>query len=998
MRLHRLHVEAFGPFAEPATVDFDSLTSNGLFLLTGPTGAGKSSVLDAVCFGLYGVVPGSRHAARQLRSDHADPAVEPQVTLEFSVAERRFQIRRSPAWHRPKRRGHGLTQQPARVVLEERVAEEWIGLSTRNDEVGDLVTGLLGMHPGQFTQVAMLPQGEFQQFLTARTDERQAILQRLFRTDRFEAVEGWLRDRRLSTARTSETHRVQVHTLLERLAEASGSATSLLDGSDDAGELSRAARSGSLVETSAHLSAETTEQLRSARALSDAATAAATGAQQAEEAARHVAALRERGTSAQQALSALDDTHDEAVSRRQRLEDHLRAQPALALGREHARASVRLAERRAASSRLLADLGLPSTSTSAEIQSRLESARRSLAAVEEFVPRQRALDEATQAQRECSTELDDTGAALERLEAARSNLPGRRAAVEEAIVQARLSHERLPSRQAAVVAAQSAEAAARELASVRQSLADRRGELTAATDAHQSRREHHLELREARIESMAGELAASLTAGCSCPVCGSASHPAPATWGSTFSREDEDAARAAVDDAAIALETVRDGVRSLEHRVSTLEGECEGLDATHWGARLRELQGDLASDRAEAERLPGLIEESESLATEALEEDQRVITTKERISSLDSRLTYLADKVTELIAARCRVLEGTGQATVEQALTSLRRRVTDLEALRDCLIEAEHAADEEARVAVAVLDEATDAGFADWPAVEAAAMEDAERAAIEAELLEREHRHAAATATLAEPQVIEALEAAPPDLAQLSRARADAVDARDAALAELSRLALTSRRLTGLHDELSAAVASWLPVLEALDAITAVADLAEGRGDQAIRMRLSAYVLSERLRAVVDAANDRLVRMGRDRFTLEQTDEASGRDRRGGLGLRVRDAWTSTQREVGTLSGGETFVVSLALALGLADTVTAESGGTRIETLFVDEGFGSLDTEALEGVLDTLDSLREGGRAVGVVSHVTEMRERIPTQLRVTSSPDRGSRLAISVG
>jgi exonuclease SbcC len=157
-------------------------------------------------------------------------------------------------------------------------------------------------------------------------------------------------------------------------------------------------------------------------------------------------------------------------------------------------------------------------------------------------------------------------------------------------------------------------------------------------------------------------------------------------------------------------------------------------------------------------------------------------------------------------------------------------------------------------------------------------------------------------------------------------------------------------------------------------------------------MRLSAYVLASRLGQVVAAANERLARMMDQRYVLEHTDQRAVGDRRGGLSLAVRDQWTDERRDPVTLSGGETFVVSLALALGLADVVTAESGGTRIDTLFVDEGFGSLDADTLEQVMDTLDQLREGGRAVGLVSHVAEMRHRVPAQLRVVKGR-AGSRL-----
>ena len=174
MRLHSLEIEAFGPFAAPAHVDFDELSEAGLFLLSGATGAGKSSVLDAVCFALYGDVPGDRSAAKRLRCDQADPAAVPRVTLEATLSGRRFRVVRSPAWERPKRRGAGTTVQQSSVTISELVGEpderHWQPLSSRLDETGDLVTRLVGMNLPQFTQVAMLPQGRFQAFLRAKSE------------------------------------------------------------------------------------------------------------------------------------------------------------------------------------------------------------------------------------------------------------------------------------------------------------------------------------------------------------------------------------------------------------------------------------------------------------------------------------------------------------------------------------------------------------------------------------------------------------------------------------------------------------------------------------------------------------------------------------------------------------------------------------------------------------------------------------------------------------
>ncbi|MDQ1289662.1 MAG: repair protein SbcC/Rad50, partial [Actinomycetota bacterium] len=194
MRLHRLEIRAFGPFADTEEVDFDAVTRSGLFLLHGPTGSGKTSVLDAVCFALYGAVPGARAGAGRLRSDHAAPDLAPKVTCEFSIGPRRFEVVRSPAWERPKRRGEGMTTEPAKVTVREWADGSWLTRTTRPDESGHLLTGVLGMGHDQFTKLVLLPQGEFAAFLRADAETRRVMLEKLFDTDRFSAVQQWLRD------------------------------------------------------------------------------------------------------------------------------------------------------------------------------------------------------------------------------------------------------------------------------------------------------------------------------------------------------------------------------------------------------------------------------------------------------------------------------------------------------------------------------------------------------------------------------------------------------------------------------------------------------------------------------------------------------------------------------------------------------------------------------------------------------------------------------------
>jgi exonuclease SbcC len=260
----------------------------------------------------------------------------------------------------------------------------------------------------------------------------------------------------------------------------------------------------------------------------------------------------------------------------------------------------------------------------------------------------------------------------------------------------------------------------------------------------------------------------------------------------------------------------------------------------------------------------------------------------------------------------------------------------------------------------------------------------------------RDHQAAVAhtDAVLADPALRAAAAVRAPHLPTLEAQQ----EAREAELADArTDLALhqaRAQRLAGLDGELRTALAAWTPVRADHELTGRLAALVDGTSaDNRLQMRLSGYVLSWRLSQVVAAANQRLARMSDQRYTLEHTGRRGAGETRGGLSLLVRDDWSGETRDPATLSGGETFVVSLALALGLADVIGHEVGGADLDTLFVDEGFGSLDADTLDDVMDTLDSLRDGGRVVGVVSHVAEMRDRIPVQLQVTKTR-RGSSLA----
>ena len=222
MRLHRLEVTAFGPYAATQRIDFGQLSSSGLFLLEGPTGAGKTTILDAITFALYGGLAGTGAAEDRLRSHFAPPDAEPSVTLEFSVAGTAYRVRRVPEHQRPKKRGEGFTTEAAQVHLERRAGAGWVSLTANKAEAGDLISELIGLNRAQFTQVMLLPQGEFARFLQAADDERRVLLSRLFGTELYDGITSWLDQQRAAAQRDRAQARAAIDTAVSAAAEAAG--------------------------------------------------------------------------------------------------------------------------------------------------------------------------------------------------------------------------------------------------------------------------------------------------------------------------------------------------------------------------------------------------------------------------------------------------------------------------------------------------------------------------------------------------------------------------------------------------------------------------------------------------------------------------------------------------------------------------------------------------------------------------------------------------------
>ncbi|MFJ2577682.1 AAA family ATPase [Kitasatospora aureofaciens] len=1007
MRLHRLTVTAFGPFAGSESVDFDALAAGGLFLLRGATGAGKSSVLDAVCFALYGDVPGSRRASR-LRSDHADPHRLTEVRLELTLGGRRLQITRLPEQRRPKKVGSGTTVERPQTLLREWAADAgdgmpgWRAVSKSHQEAGEEIHRLIGMNREQFCQVVLLPQGDFARFLKADSEERGKLLRRLFDTERFQHVEAWLAEQRRAQEAAVQAGRRQLRDLASKAEQAAGPGAEPADGWVPAEEESAELTAG-VLGWAAILRAGAAEQ----KAVADAALAGAEAdhlaAQQAREAVEELAGRQHRHRQAGQQAERLAEFGPAVERDRRRLaaaQAAVGVESALRLRESAAEAYGRAqdAERRhrdalartGGEGPALAGAGATEL-TEAELRLRaevvrLEAARADERRCAELARELRTVDEkrlhAEDLAEEAENWLADFDGRLGRLQEEQAGAQAASARVEQ-----------LDGRRAELTARLDA---ARERDGLRGEITAAEPRVLALRTAALDAREHSQDLRERRLTGMAAELAEQLRAGEACRVCGSPEHPAPAETAPDrrVSAADEDRARAAQSAAEQAASDAEQALTALRVREATAAGAAgpDGTDAL--AEALAALAREHREARQAAEALGRVEQEIGRLSDDRARRLDELREARERGAVLTDRIEALHAEQRELTA---RVAAARGEAaSVAERAEALAQLAEGVAALADT---ARARAEAEARLADADDELGKAAAAAGFPSAEealAVLLPREQREQLEARLDRHRAELAAVRHELALPELAAAAARPAADLpaaqsaldaatGRLRRAHAAQAAARE----RCEALAAIGRQLTALAAELA-------PALLRYGRINRLAALAAGTStENRLRMRLESYVLAARLEQVAAAASDRLVRMSGGRYILVHSDDRGTGNKRSGLALRVVDAWTGTERDTATLSGGESFFASLALALGLADVVTDEAGGMPLDTLFIDEGFGTLDEQSLEEVMDVLDGLRERDRAVGIVSHVADLRSRIPAQLLVRKGR-HGSTLALA--
>lgn len=1016
MKPLRLTMHAFGPYADEHTVDFGELEAEGLFLIHGTTGAGKTFLLDAICFALYGEVPGVRNA-KGLKSDFADVTAEPSVELEFAAGDEHWRIRRVPKHFRPIRNGE-LREKGGDVNLERRTNGEWQSVASKTKDADQKILDLLHLQPTQFQQVIMLPQGSFQKVLRAGVKERETLLKTLFATEMYDVVTNHLSAKArvaqqdLASQRTDLAHlRDQVW---QRWCEAlAGDPAVAADADTDAGAADDGDSEGAPVDQvgldairddAARLREEATRAQDDARVRRDAARAhlddvtdlrrrwatretLRVDLARFDEAQSQIDADRARLTAARAAADlapAIGDARSarsrlQAADRRfteamQQLTAHVDTSPlpcadAVTALCDGAATTTRPAVAEARSAAVLAS-------------QRLGDLRGLQAEHDEAVARATARHEHADGEQ---AKADAAAAELERLDTDIEALGERvgEAAAAQATVQGLSDRTRL--------AAQRAEAAA-ACAGAAGEVSVLAGRLEATEQRARSLREHADALARQHREGMAAHLAERLVDGDACPVCGSSTHPSPARPSDDAVSADEvdtavEASGAASDDVRVAQEALHRAQSQLD--VLKVRAE-DAADDPEGAAKLaRSLRDELEQAQQLAASTTVLRDQLDD--AKARQQTQRKIFNAASNAATSARADALN---AEEAAARHaeRIAAVLGDVDLDDAIAASQRVEAALAELNDAFEERDKAREADAVAARSLDDAISRSPFADRADVDAAALDPTTCEQIDTAISAHDEGRAEIAARLADASLRQLPDAEPdPTAAQTAFESAEAaLAAAQNHFGAVNGAHSEIARWTAEHAQRSAEFGDarrWAEVLVAL------ADQCAGQvGD---KVTLQSWVLATYLGEICDIANVRLRKMTGGRYSLHPSDGTDDRRKRSGLDLRVLDAHTGKERAADSLSGGETFMASLALALAVAESVKNYAGGVPIDALFVDEGFGTLDPDSLDRAIDELDKLREGGRMVGIISHVAELRERIPFGIEVTSSRERGATVRV---
>ena len=911
MRPLLLEISAFGPYAGRTEIDFSALGESGLYLITGDTGAGKTTVFDAITFALFGEASGVGRDSGMLRSKYAAPDTPTEVAMTFRYGGKIYRVRRNPEYERPRKRGGGFTKEEANAEL---IRPDGSAV-TKVREVNEAVREILGVDFSQFSQIAMIAQGEFLKLLHADTKDRQRIFREIFKTAPYQTFQERLKQESDAlSAQCRELERSIAQSLDGVRCDADDPLYPGLQRAKEAVLISEAQEIlGALCASDTQATEEARTALNQLETRLEKVNGALGRARELEKAEKSLKSAEQSLVSQQQTLASAEDTLEKERSRQPEAE--------------------RLAAQAAAMEARLPEYDIRDQLLEDEKRVRLQH-QAELRTQEADAASLQTKTESLAALREERRSLESAGEERQRLLLERQDADTRRKALRETL--------RLFA----------------QLEDLSRSLDDAQTAYRARRDAARQKKAAYERIYWAYHDEQAGLLAQTLKDGEPCPVCGARVHPAPARLSShapseTLLKQSKKDAEAADTRAEEAGNAAAAALGRLEAARRTLETRAPGAEKPQIEAQIARLETEFAALEAAISGADRRISRKNAL-------DQQIPLLDEECKGLDRRIRGSAERIAALDARR----------------SALDRQLADY---------------------------GEKLPFAD----KRAAVAERDRLRREQQRILTAYR-GAEQAYNGAAQAVSQLEGGIEKLReQLSGAELPNIEALTERQNEISReKTALSQRLTALHTRLSAnrtaleAVRAKGAELETRSRRCAwvrnLADTARGQLSGSEHFALETYVQTTYFERIIARANLRFLLMSGGQYELKRRVSGSGRGQ-SGLELDVVDHLNGSERSVKSLSGGESFLASLSLALGLSDEIQSSAGGIRLDTMFVDEGFGSLDDDTLQQALRALTALSENRRLVGVISHVAQLKERIDRQIVVTKDRAGGSRIRVEV-
>ncbi|RLV60416.1 SMC family ATPase [Parashewanella curva] len=1007
MKPELLSMSAFGPFSHTQDIDFNALSEHALFLINGPTGAGKTTILDGICFALYGKTTGNEREGTQMRCDMADDDLLTEVTFQFRLGEDCYRIRRVPEQARKKKSGDGFTQQKpeAQLYRIETDGTQTLLVETKVSEATTEIEQLIGLDVEQFRQVMVLPQGKFRELLMADSKSREKIFGQLFQTQIYKRIEDQLKQQSASIRQQVQDIRNQRKGILQSAELDSDKALA-----EQTEGLKPQLEQAEKQKHSAQMELQTaTKSLESAQQLKQKFVEfnnAKEKQQQLKQQAETIDQIKHKLELAHQA-SKLLPVFENFKQRQQ----------------EHSNSELQLKSAQHQLQKIEGELQAfqQQLQQQPQLESDLKQAHIKLERLQQLQPlvieKQNLVEQVHRNNQQLNIGKQKEGEAKQALQQLAAHKIQLQQQVGELQKQSSAQFElqnQVNTLESILSRYEQYQQQKAQVNRLQQQLEQAKQQGLALKASHQQAESEYKMLQLTWHQSQAAVLASQLNNGDACPVCGSVEHPQLATASVTPPTERQlDTAAKAEQQALQKLNDARSQYSSLQDQLKLLNTQIQPLKEqladyliqpiSEWQNQHKALYAQLqqaiqaqSSLNQTQQQLQGIEQqeqqcrqELESLTTEANRQDKVVTELQAKLASVDQQLPDNINDAEQLSSSLsdaeklAQDLDNQLKNLLQQS-TQLNERLASaksvLTSAEERIKETQVNSDEAQKV---FEQQSSDAGFADGAAVEKSIIDQDKQVQLKEQVEQYQQQLAVNEAQVSgfnkdlegqEPPETALLEQVVKQKQQLLKDKEQAWQALESTRSQLHNI---QTRLVEV-DETSKSLEQEYAVVGTLS------DIANGQTGN--KISLNRFVLSVLLDDVLLDASTRLSVMSKGRYRLYRKEDKAKGNKASGLDLEVEDAYTSKVRDVATLSGGESFMAALSLALALSEVVQAYAGGIKLDTLFIDEGFGSLDQDSLDLAVRTLMDLQSTGRMIGVISHVTEMKEQIQQRIDISKN------------